>query len=97
MTKYMIEVPHEDDKIACATAIQSFLQTGSHFLVNANWGCLDGEHKAWIILDADKKEDVLSILPLSVRPQAKITRLTKFSMDHVDEVLRQHKDHLEDR
>jgi hypothetical protein len=92
MTKYMIEVPHEDDKAACATAIQTFLQTGSHFLVNANWGCLDGEHKAWIIVDADKKEDVVSILPLAVRPQAKITRLTKFSMDDVDEVLSQHKD-----
>jgi hypothetical protein len=89
----MIEVPHKDDKIECAKAIQVFLQTGSHFLVNANWGCLDGEHKAWIILDADNKEDVLSILPLSVRPQAKITRLTKFSMDDVDAVLGQHKDH----
>lgn len=92
MTRYLIEVPHEDDQIACARAVQVFLQTGSHFLANADWGCLDGEHKAWIILDADKKEDVLSILPLAVRPQAKITSLAKFSMEDVDKVLRQHKE-----
>jgi hypothetical protein len=51
---------------------------------------MDGEHKAWIIMEADNKEDVLSVLPLEVRPQAKIVRLAKFSMADVEEVLRQH-------
>jgi hypothetical protein len=92
MPRFLIEVPHEDDKIACARAIQVFLQTGSHFLVNADWGCLDGEHKAWIILEGDSKKDALSVLPLAVRPQAKITELAKFSMADVDEVLSQHHD-----
>jgi hypothetical protein len=90
MPRYLIEVPHSDDKVKCARAIQVFLQTGSHFLVNADWGCMDGEHKAWIIMEADNKEDVLSVLPLEVRPQAKIVRLAKFSMADVEEVLRQH-------
>jgi hypothetical protein len=92
MPRFLIEVPHEDDKIACARAIQVFLQTGSHFLVNADWGCLDGEHKAWIILEGESKKDALSVLPLAVRPQAKITELAKFSMADVDEVLSQHHD-----
>jgi hypothetical protein len=92
MPRFLIEVPHEDDKIACARAIQVFLQTGSHFLVNADWGCLDGEHKAWIILEGDSKKDALSVLPLAVRPRAKITELAKFSMADVDEVLSQHHD-----
>ena len=90
MTRFLIEVPHEDDPVACARAIQVFLQTGSHFLVNADWGCLDGEHKAWIIVEGDSKEDALSVLPLEVRPQAKIVKLARFSMDDVDVVLRQH-------
>jgi hypothetical protein len=89
MTRYLIEVPHEDDRVKCARAIQVFLQTGSHFLVNADWGCLDGEHKAWIILEGDSKEDARSVLPLEVRSQAKIVELARFSMDDVDEVLSQ--------
>jgi hypothetical protein len=92
MARFLIEVPHEDDRVECARAIQVFLQTGSHFLVNADWGCLDGEHKAWIILEGDSKEDILSVLPLEVRPQAKIVKLAKFSMADVDEVLGQHQD-----
>ena len=92
MTRFLIEVPHEADRVKCARAIQVFLQTGSHFLVNADWGCLDGEHKAWIILEGDSKKDALSVLPLAVRPQAKITELAKFSMADVDEVLSQHHD-----
>jgi hypothetical protein len=92
MARFLIEVPHEDDRVECARAIQVFLQTGSHFLVNADWGCLDGEHKAWIILEGDSKEDILSVLPLEVQPQAKIVELARFSMDEVDEVLRQHQD-----
>ena len=92
MARFLIEVPHEDDRVECARAIQVLLQTGSHFLVNADWGCLDGEHKAWIILEGDSKEDILSVLPLEVRPQAKIVKLAKFSTDEVDEVLSQHHD-----
>jgi hypothetical protein len=92
MARFLIEVPHEDNKIACARAVQVFLQTGSHFLANADWGCLDGEHKAWIILEGDSKKDALSVLPLEVRPKAKIIELTKFSMDDVDAVLKQHEE-----
>lgn len=90
MARFLIEVPHEKDKTSCAVAIQAFLQTGSHFLVNADWGCLDGEHKAWIILEGGSREDALSVLPLAVRPRAKIVELTRFSMADVDAVLGQH-------
>ena len=57
MAKFLIEVPHGADKTACDQAIQVFLQTGSHFLTHADWGCLDGEHKAWIIADVRSKDD----------------------------------------
>ena len=92
MKRFLIEVPHTADRVECARAIQVFLQTGSHFLVNADWGCLDGEHKAWIILEGDSKEQVQSVLPLEVRPQAKIVELAKFTTDDVDAVLDQHQD-----
>ena len=90
MAKFLIEVPHEADKVACARAIQVFLMSGSHFLTNADWGCYDGEHKAWIVLDVDSKEDARSVLPPSFRPQAKIVKLSRFTMREVDEIIRQH-------
>jgi hypothetical protein len=85
MNKFLIEVPHGADKQACDHAIQVFLQTGSHFLTHAQWGCLDGEHKAWIIVDVETKEDARFIVPPYFRHDAKITLLTTFSSLEVQE------------
>ena len=90
MPKFLIEVPHAAEKAACARAIRIFLETGSHFLTNADWGCYDGEHKAWIVLEAENKEEARFVLPPSFRPQAKIVRLNKFTMEEVDEIMEQH-------
>jgi hypothetical protein len=90
MTRFLLEVPHEAEKVACLRAIQTFLQTGSHFLANADWGCSDGEHKAWLILEGESREDLLFALPPSIRPQAKIVRLDKYSLKDVEEAIRYH-------
>jgi len=79
MAKYLIEVPHGADKASCNLAIQVFLQTGSHFLTHAEWGCLDGVHKAWIIADVASKDEANYILPPAFRSSAKITLLTTFT------------------
>ena len=35
MAKFLIEVPHEAEEVACARAVQTLLKTGSHFLTHA--------------------------------------------------------------
>jgi hypothetical protein len=91
MARFLIEVPHKAEKVACAQAIKVFLSTGSHFLTNADWGCMDGEHKAWIIVDdMESKEEARSILPSTYRSQAKIMTLSKFTMEEIDKILLQH-------
>ena len=78
------------DEVECARVIEIFLKTGSHFLSKADWGCTDGEHKAWIIVDVDEKEEARAILPPAFRSEAKIVKLSYFTMDDVDEVLQRH-------
>jgi hypothetical protein len=90
MAKFLIEVPHESERVACARAVQIFLNTGSHFLTHADWGCADGEHKAWIVVDVESKDEARSILPNAYRAQAKITRLNRFSLEEVNDILAQH-------
>jgi len=79
MNKYLIEVPHGTDKNACNEAIKIFLETGSHFLTHADWGCKDGEHKAWLIVEVNSKEEAMFILPPYFRHTAKIIQLTTFT------------------
>jgi hypothetical protein len=90
MAKYLVEVPHDKSKQACVEAIYAFLHSGSHFLVNADWGCGDGEHKAWIIVEADDKEQIKRIVPPTYRKNARITELSKFSREKIDAIVEQH-------
>lgn len=90
MAKFLIEVPHEPEERACALAIQVLLKTGSHYLTNAEFGCFDGEHKAWVIIDVDSKEEARRILPPVFRPQAKIVGLNRFTLEQIDEMLQHH-------
>ena len=90
MAKFMIEVRHEDDKLACEHSIAIFLNSGSHFLTNADWGCMDGEHKAWFFLDVDSKEEALRIVPPAYRKDTKIIQLNKFSVKDFKTMENQH-------
>lgn len=80
MPRYLIEVPHDGSEIACKRAIQVFLNSGSHFLARAEWGCGDGEHKAWMIIDVDTKEEARNVVPAAFRNQAEIVKLRTYSM-----------------
>jgi len=90
MPKFIIEVPHEKDLIACAQVIESFLNYGSHFATKADWGCKDGVHKAWITVEAWDREDARNILPPAYRAQATIVQLNKFTMEEIDDILEHH-------
>ena len=92
MARFLIEVPHEPEAKECALAIKVLLSTGSHYLTHADFGCLDDEHKAWIIVEVDSKKDALFILPPVYRPRAKIVQLNKFSLSEIDEILEHHQE-----
>ncbi len=70
MARFLIEVPHEAEEVACARVVEIFLKTGSHFVTHTDWGCMDGEHKAWLIVEVDSKEDARRILPPAFRAHA---------------------------
>lgn len=90
MSRFLIEVPHEEDTIACARVVRVFLETGSHFLTHADWGCKDGVHKAWIIVDVEDKGQARDILPPAFRSQAEIVELNTFTMQQVDDIMSHH-------
>ena len=91
MPKFLIEVPHEEEVVACARAVKILMSTGSHYLTNADWGCHDGVHKGWITVEAENKQEARSILPVAYRDQATIVELNKFGMKELDDLIRHHK------
>ena len=90
MARFLIEVPHAAETAACARVVEIFLKSGSHFLTHADWGCMDGEHKAWIVADVNSREEARALLPPGMRSEAKIVQLNFFTMEEIDEILRKH-------
>jgi hypothetical protein len=88
--KYLIEVPHDSDTVECARVVHIFLSTGSHFLTNAEWGCMDGVHRAWIVVETEDKQQAAMIVPAAFRSKATITGLTRFRIEKIEETLRKH-------
>ena len=92
MPKFLIEVPHEEEVVACARAVKLLLEYGSHFLTHADFGCQDGVHKAWITVEVDSKDEARAIVPPGYRREATIVQLCKFGVDQLDALIARHED-----
>lgn len=90
MPKFLIEVPHEDTAVACVRVVEQFLRTGSHFLTHADWGCKDGDHRAFVMIEVDTREEARNVIPATLRAQAKIIQLNPFTMQDIQHMLPGH-------
>lgn len=90
MARFIIEVAHEPEPIACVRAVEAFLRTGSHFLTHADWGCNDGVHKAWIIAELDSKDEARAIVPSEFRERTTVVKLNRFTPAQLAEMQSYH-------
>lgn len=90
MARMLIEVPHHREGMACARVVATFQKSGSHWVTHADWGCRDGNHRAWLVVDVDGKDEARQIVPPAFRDDAKVTRLNKFTVEDIDAILREH-------
>jgi hypothetical protein len=87
--QFLIEVPHPEETLSCARIVKVFLTSGSHFLANAHWGCMDGVHSAWLVVEAASKEEARLVVPPLFRSQAKIIGLNAFNLEQIEAVIAQ--------
>jgi hypothetical protein len=88
--RFLIEVPHAPEELACARVVQVFLTSGSHYLTHADWGCMDGVHSAWMVVEVGSKAEALGVLPAAFRADARVVRVTHFKLDKIEETIRRH-------
>ena len=90
MPRYLIEIPHSGNTTECRQIIKLFLESGSHLLSNAEWGCKDGVHKSWFISDFDNKEHALRVVPPLLRQNTTIIEITKFNKSDMADLAERH-------
>jgi hypothetical protein len=76
MDRFLIESPHSLED--CEKVIQEVQRAG--YLHQFEWGCKDGIHSAWAIIEAENREHARQIVPWMVREKARIVKLVKFEM-----------------
>jgi hypothetical protein len=76
MDRYLIESPHTAED--CDKAIEEIAMAG--FLHHFEWGCKDGVHSAWAIIEAENREHARQIVPWMMREKARIVKLVKFEV-----------------
>ncbi len=90
MQRFLVEVDHPAERVACLRAVREILEMGSHFVTHAEWGCYDGVHTGWIIVEAENHDEARLVLPPRDRPLARVVRLNRFRIDEIDDLERQH-------
>lgn len=90
MERYLIEIDHPAEKLACIRAVRDILEMGSHFVTHAEWGCMDDVHTGWLIVEAASRDEARLVLPPADRPRARIVRLVHFTREALDELERHH-------
>lgn len=74
MKRFIVISPHT--AADCIMALKQTLAIG--YLTHFDWGCKDGVHIGWAILEAENKAQAMMSVPTFLRDQATVVQLTKF-------------------
>lgn len=79
MDRYLIISPHTVQD--CKKAIHEVTAMG--YITHFDWGCKDGEHVGWAIIEAENQKEALLVVPSFQRNTAKAVKLTRFSPEDI--------------
>jgi hypothetical protein len=77
MTKYLITSKHTPEQ--CLRALDEELAKGKDVLDKFVYGCKEGDHTAYAIVEMKSLSDALSLVPDFLQDDACITKVDKFT------------------
>lgn len=81
MAEYMVETKHRPED--CLRALDEIMDYDEELLDNFVWGCRSGEHTGWALVDAESESDVKDVLSPSLRDDAHIIEVGRFTPDQL--------------
>lgn len=85
MKKFIIISPHTSED--CKAAVKQFRTYNAGFLTHFEWGCLDSDHTAYAIVEAESHENAKMAVPTVFRDKARAIRLTNFDPKKTEDPL----------
>lgn len=75
MDRYLVISPHTEGD--CKQALKEVNAIG--YITHFDWGCADGDHTGWVVIEAENTQQALLVVPAMQRHKAKAVKLVKFS------------------
>lgn len=76
MDTYLVISNHTAED--CTKAIEYFMAYHTGYLTKFEWGCLDHDHNAYAMIEAESHEHAKMVVPPLFRDKTKIIKLTRF-------------------
>ncbi|RJP17776.1 MAG: hypothetical protein C4529_14195 [Deltaproteobacteria bacterium] len=83
MERYFVDSPHTPQE--CLRALDELLAKGPETLAKYEWGCMDGDHTGYAILEARSEAEVKENIPSFLAGKARVVKLNKFTPDQIRE------------
>ena len=89
MPRFLIETSHTSEREGCIRALDAITKQGSHLATHIEWGCRDGVHSGWIVVDLNARDEALRLVPPQYRAGSRVIELSKWSRDELEEMVKQ--------
>ncbi len=82
MDRFLVISPHTEKD--CRDVLRLTLAAG--YLTHFDWGCLDGVHTGWAIVEADNAQEAMLSVPTGQRHLASVVEITKFTPEQINKM-----------
>lgn len=82
MDRYLIISPHTTE--SCKRAIAQVYALG--YITHFDWGCADGDHTGWAIIEAEDGKQALLCVPTLERAHARAVKLMRVTPEQAQEM-----------
>lgn len=79
-SRFLVSAPHTKEE--CVKTLDEANAMGSKFLGKCEWGCMAGDHTAYLMIDAKDEAALKAMLPASWT-KAKIVKLNTFTPEQI--------------
>jgi hypothetical protein len=81
MDRFLIISPHTAEQ--CLAVLDDMAAKEPQMLAKTDWGCMAGDHTAYMIVEAKDEMAAKNKVPQIVRDQAKVIKLNKFTAEQI--------------
>ena len=84
MPRFLIEIRHSNEHEGCVRALDAIMQHGSHLVSRADFGCEDGVHIGWLIVDVDSREEAHQLVPPQYQADSRVIQLRRWRREEIE-------------